>query len=273
MKSAPTPGLALPALRALAVAATMACTASAALAAGASLSITSFTVAAEDYSGNYVWTLDAYQDYNLSALDGGGLYGAAADSYTANDWNLGLNRLAQTSYAQATGNTVRFTDGATALTTAGFNLGASALPGPYPAGTPASYANASAVQAGAFTLIDENGNAAAGRITFDIYYNFDVSGPGGGSYGQTVLSLLYSSDATDTVSFADGLLSNAGAASTSGHFTWAFTLAAGEVAYYTLSSSAIAAAVPEPSALALSVAGLFTVGALLRRRREAVKAG
>ena len=60
---------------------------------------------------------------------------------------------------------------------------------------------------------------------------------------------------------------------TSGHFTWTYTLAAGQAAYYTLSGSAIAsaelavAAVPEPETYALMLLGLAGIGVVARRRR------
>jgi len=273
MKSVPTFGPVLPTLRSMGLAAALACGASASMAGEATLSITSFAASAAEFSGNYVLAMDPYQSFDLTALNGGGLYGAAADSYSADNWNQGANRLAQVSLAKATGNTVQFTDVMTQLATGGFNLGAMALAGGIPIGTPANAANASALQSGIFTLIDGDGLAVAGSITFDIYYDLNVSEPLGSAltYAQTVVSLLSSSDGGGSASFDDGLLSSSlagGVGATSGHFSWTFDLAAGESAYYTLAGSAIAvAAVPEPGSFVLMGLGIFATGACLRRRR------
>jgi hypothetical protein len=246
----------------------------------ASLNITSFSVSAAD--GTFAWTTDMYQSLTMDALQAGGLMGMGHDSYSANDWNLGLNRLAQTANAKATGNTVQFTDVTTQLMTAGFNLSGQATASFLPLPTLPNSANASALQAGSFVLLDDTGALTGGTITFDLYYDMMVSTPGSSpsTYSQTQLDLLLSSDATvgDT-SFADGLLSSDFAGGigsiTSGHYSFTYTLAAGEAAYYTLSGSAIAvaAAIPEPETYALMLLGLAGVGAVARRRRAQAGAG
>jgi len=201
-------GIAGATLRAVAVAAALACSAGASLAGDATVKVTSFTVSAAEFSGNFAFAMDPFQSYNLSALEAGGALGGMTDNFAADDWNLGLNRLAQTANTKATGNTVQFTDVTTQLTTAGFNLFAQATPLYSPPALPNS-ANASALQSGTFVLFDGNGARTGGTITFDLFYDMSVATPGSTAtnYSQTQLNVLRSSDATDTVSFADGLLS------------------------------------------------------------------
>jgi PEP-CTERM motif len=273
------PGIAGATLRAVSVAVALACGAGASMAGNATLNITSFSVSAADFSGNFAFVLDdfSFQSYTLSALEAGGLLGAGSDNFSANNWNLGPNRLAQTANTKATGNTVNFTDPATQLTTAGFNLSAQATPVSAPPTQPNS-ANASGLQQGAFELLDATGAPTGGTLTFDLFYDMSVSTPPNGSptnFSQTTLSLDRSTDTQATTTFSDGLLSTAfpgGIGSiTSGHYSWTYTLAAGEAAYYTLSGSAIAsaavAAVPEPETYALMLLGLAGISAVARRRR------
>jgi len=269
--------LAVPKPRALGLAIALAFCAAPAIAADATLNITSFTVSAAEFSGNFAFATDMFQSYTMTALEAGGLLGAQGPiNFSAPDWNLGLNQVAQTANAKATGNTVNFTDPATQLTTAGFNLSAHANP-IYPPPAQANSANATALQEGAFVLFDETGAPTGGTITFDLFYNMSVSTTPNGlptNYSQTTLNLDRSTDSLATTTFSDGLLSTAfpgGIGSiTSGHYSWTYTLAAGEAAYYTLSGSAIAfaaAPIPEPETYALMLLGLAGIGAVTRRRR------
>jgi hypothetical protein len=274
----------MPPLKALALSLALALAfgSGASLAGTASVNITGFTASAELYSGNYAWGVDAYQSYTMTAQNGGGLYGSSNDTFSDGNWNLGISRVASTTHAQATGNTVQFTDTSTQLTTAGFNLLAAATQSSeYPDPTPPNYGNATGLQSGAFTLIDGNGDAIAGTITFTVYYDLAVSSTLGAlpsNYAQSQINLLGSDDGGENFSFADGLLSSnfaGGVGGSSGFFTWTVTLAAGDVAYYTLSGNAIASAanVPEPGRLAMVSLGLMAMAGLARwRRRLAITA-
>jgi hypothetical protein len=268
----------LPKLGALSIAAGLALSAGASVAGVATVSIASFTAIA-DVAGTYVSTTDSYQNYVVTALDAGGLTGASQNSYSANDWNLGLNRTAGTTYATATGNTVQFTD-ATSLLTAGFDLNATARRGGiFLTPTLPNSANATGLQQGAFTLIDGSGGAVAGSITFDLYYDLAVSTTVGNppaDYTQAQVDLLASDDAGESANFSDGLLSYTqpgGVGSISGHFSRTLNLAAGDSAYYTLSGTAFAAAdVPEPGSLALSSLALVALCRAGRKHKTGVAA-
>jgi hypothetical protein len=252
------------------------CAAGSALAAPitAGVSITGFTVSTS-VADAYVWPVDAvaYQNWQMTALNAGGLLGTSTNTYSANDLNP-VARLAQTSSALAKGDTAQFTDNFTQLSTYGFNLSASASPYDYLPAAPSNSANATALQSGGFTLIDAFGTGVAGNLVFTLYYDLDVSSPYGsapGTYAEALLNLLASSDAGDSFSGADELHSfnePGGVGSRSGFITWTFNLGADESAYYTLSGTAAAFAIPEPGAMLLASTSLLAM-ALAGRRRKA----
>ncbi len=242
----------------------------------ANVSVTGFSVSTT--ANAYIWAVDsvAYQTWQMTALNAGGLLGSSSNSYSAFDLNP-VHRLAQTSTARATGDTTQYTDNSTGLNTYGFDLRARAFPSTYALGTPSNSANATATQSGGFMLIDADGNGVAGDLSFTVFYDLDVSatfGAAPGTYGEAVLNLLASDDGGDNFAASDVMTSyteTGGVGSRSGSFTWTFTLGANDASYYTLGGSAIAFAIPEPGALLLASTGLLA--ALLgTRRRKAIAA-
>jgi hypothetical protein len=241
--------------------------------AGAVVNITSFTITTDGIpfvAPKFGVATGQTSDLQMDASNGGG---GATDSqfYSANNWNDSpTNTTAQTSAAVATGNIISFTDALTQLQTGGFNLSASALS--LGIGTLAlpTIATAMGAQAGGFTLVDENGDAIAGTLTFDVFYDLTVSpGIGASPHNSSNEALvIFSAADDDGGNSVSDMLSGFGPAMTSGQFTMSFELAAGEFAVYSLAGSAVATALPEPGSMALAMIGLFAAGASCRRPRR-----
>ena len=258
-------------LAALAFAAALTCSAGAAHAGVAMLSIDSVFVTS---SGAFVSVVDAYQHFSSDALEGGGSGGAATASRTASNWNTGSNVSASTSRASATGVLNQFVNGS--LTTAGFSLNATTVPGGiYSIPTPPNDERAQSNLAGAFSLVDFDGLATAGDITLQVYYTmsaFDAINRAGSDYAQVSLNFAAFDDDESYTPGGVGLLStdfaSGGSGDVSGFFSWTFNLARGEWASFNLDGTAVSmSAVPEPGALAL--VGLALAGLSFTSRRRA----
>ena len=241
--------------------------------AGAVVNITSFMITTDGIpfvAPKFAVAVGPTSELQMEASNGGGS-ATVSNFYTANNWSDSpVNTTAQTSAAFATGNIISFTDVLTQLQTGGFNLSASTMASSL--GTFASPAIASAfgAQSGGFTLVDENGDAIAGNLTFDVFYDLSVFPTSGASrYGSTNESMVIFSaaDADGGDSMFD-MLAGVGPETTSGQFSMTFALSAGEIAIYSLAGSAIATAVPEPGSMALAMIGLIAAGASRRRNRR-----
>ncbi len=265
-------------LRTLAAAAVLA-TAAGASHAGATVSIDYFGVSSQ---AGYVWTVDAYQRFQSDALQAGGLGGGVQSTNEAANWQQGSNTTAQTANAQATGVlTEQIEFWPQYLATPLFSLAAStSRGGSY--GVPAlpNYANALGLLAGGFTLIDFDGNALAGDITFTIYYTLNVASATNLSRSSDYAEALFGVDAYDDDEAYDTSLhalssdfANGMSGDISGVLTWTFNLLAGEIAGFTVTGSAISSsAVPEPGVLALAATGMLGAGLARRRVRKTVTA-
>ena len=131
-------------------------------------------------------------------------------------------------------------------------------------------------------LFDGNGAPIGGTITFDLFYDMNVSTPGssaGDVFADRAEPAVVQTTPMTTRASPTACCRTtwpaASARSARGHYSWTYTLAAGQAVFYTLSGSAIAsaelavAAVPEPETYALMLLGLAGVGAVARRRRRA----
>ena len=244
--------------KALAVAGSLACFASASSAQDASVLITSFSWTTTD--GTTLSFFNPDQNFYTNAQNGGGVFGAQTDQFDTNDYDpaiAGVN-LSNAQAALSTFDPQTFW--ATASTTRSSN----------PPGTPRNQATADGFQSGDFSL------SAPGTVTFIIDYTLSVAKPGGSlatDYASAVLNFATSFAGQQPNNVSDQLLSFNqlnGTTSKDGEFRVDVTLLEDQVGSYTLegvAQSFAVAAVPEPQEWAMLASGFVVLGGFLRRRR------
>ena len=244
--------------KALAVAGSLACFASASSAQDASVLITSFSWTTT--VGTTLSFFNPDQNFYTNAQNGGGVFGAQTDQFDTNDYDpaiAGVN-LSNAQAALSTFDPQTFW--ATASTTRSSN----------PPGTPRNQATADGFQSGDFAL------DGPGTVTFIIDYTLSVAKPGGSlatDYASAVLNFATSFAGQQPNNVSDQLLSFSqlnGTASKDGEFRVDVTLLEDQVGSYTLegvAQSFAVAAVPEPQEWAMLASGFVVLGGFLRRRR------
>ena len=266
----------------LTAAAAAALASTAAFAGTAGLSVDGFYVSTDNTDSTvflYAPPEGQYQTYQTKSLNAGGLGGASPSNYLeVYDWGSYV-RSSTTTNAYARADTNTFTDPLTQFTSVGFNLTATTTASSGVAPQQPNKAEADVTQSGYIGLLDSTGSFIAGNVSFDIYYSYSLSSPGGNAlndYTQVLLS-LFASDATQTFDpYSFSALSSTLAGGVSGpqegHIHLDFALTDGDLAFYSLTGTALAyspaAAVPEPSGAAMAFAGMGVLGWCFKRRRK-----
>lgn len=269
----PDSRLKFPRLGAIGAAIVLTCGVGSAQAGVAALSLDYLSVTS---NGGFVTQVaNPYQNFLSIADDAGGAGPASSiNTHTAFDWGQGATVNATSNHTSASGSFSLNTDPNTQLGTAGFSLHSSASRGGiYTTPVSPNVGNAFAEIAGAFGLVDFDGAAVAGDITFTLYYSYNVNAPTdlpGTDFSEVLLDVL-ASDA-DEVFAPSALLVNSnavgGSMSDSGFISWTFNLGSGDLASFSIRGSALAsAAVPEPGSLALASLALLGAGLARRVRR------
>jgi len=244
--------------KALAVAGSLACFASASSAQDASVLITSFSWTTT--VGTTLSFFNPDQNFYTNAQNGGGVFGAQTDQFDHNDYDpaiAGVN-LSNAQAALSTFDPQTFW--ATASTTRSSN----------PPGTPRNQATADGFQSGDFAL------DGPGTVTFIIDYTLSVAKPGGSlatDYASAVLDFATSFAGQQPNTVSDQLLSfnqAGGIGEKNGEFSVTVTLLPDQVGSYTLegvAQSFAVAAVPEPQEWAMLASGFVALCGFVRRRR------
>lgn len=281
MTSIPTAKWALSRLGTVAVAVGLACSASGALAAAASVANFAFTVDTVADPSVFVFAPTDFQGlaWDLRAQDGGGLFGEQARNGSATSWD-NVDQTAVTSKAKATVSSSTATDPFTLLNTPKFTLAAEASRSlGYPLGTPANRGSGSFVSSGIFCFGNGDGFDgtsagcnAAGQLTLTVYYDLLVSILGGGAEQAESSITLHVANADGSVSSFQSDFASAGSTGSlhDRFLTFTIDLGAGDAAFFDLTGTVLATAVPEPSMFALTALGLGLVAGSMRRRRTGV---